>query len=255
MRSHLLRSFLAAFLVVVVASQAAAQPTTPRLVVVLRDETGSFKRYFADAQAAIARIVDGLGPGDTFIIIDVGGPFDPQTQVHETTLPSVPALIFEPSKTFRDYQLKQAILDNRWAAAKRLKATITEEVARPLSAKKGTDVFAVLDYASHRMQEFEGEKRIVLVSDLETDIAGMRTALPPRQRYAFTSVVADALFVPWHGSRQTGVKMNAWREWFTSGGARSFQMYDEARSRTISILAASTVPTRVVSPFAKLTSN
>ena len=190
------------------------------------------------------------GPGDTLIVIDLGGRFDAGAQVHDITLDSVQTHALQPPRTLLEYRKTQAVLDDRWGSANRVKSGALELLGPPV-ARTGTDIPAVLDYAAHRLGSLEGERYLIVLSDLETDTADARTSLPPASAFRFAGVSVTTMFVPWQGSAQTAPRMGKWQEWFTNAGARSFASYDEAQSRRVTPLEASQVPTRAQSPFAR----
>jgi len=230
------------------AGDAGAHVPEPRVVAVIRDCTPSFARYAEDARHAIARIAGRIGPGDTMVLIDLGGRFDARTQVDDITLDPVPAQALRPPATLLEYRKAQATLDERWGVANRETTRFLERLAQPCS-RNGTDIPAVLDYTAHMLSTLQGRNQLILLSDLETDTTGVRSSLPPANAFRFRDVGVTAMFVPWKGSAETTSRMDTWREWFLKAGAASFASHDEAQSRKVTPVEASQVPTRASSPF------
>jgi hypothetical protein len=233
------------------ASHAVAQTPATRVVMVIRDRTPSFARYVGDANEAIIRIISRLGPGDTLIMIDLGGPFDARTHVHDMAFEPIPTNALQPPRTLLEHRKAQAIIDARWESAKQAKIRAVELLSRQAD-RKGTDIPSVLDYAAHLLASFSSDRHLIVLSDLETDTTGVRTSLPPRVPFRFPAVSVTAMFVPWKGSAQTGLRMERWQEWFAKAGARSFTSYDEAQSRIITPLEVNQVPRRALSPFVRV---
>ena len=168
----------------------------------------------------------------------------------------MPPAVLVPPSGLLEFNRKQKALEAIWAEANVNKPRLRKDLADPISLQGvGTDIFSALDYASYRLRSFDGDRRLIICSDLAQDSEGVKTTFPPRQRYPFPRVVVEALFVPWHGSVQTVAQMQAWCEWFTAAGAADFKMYDEVQSTTIRALAPSSVPVRLSSPFAKRAKN
>ena len=252
------REFLLAsggFLMGAAALTAQASQPASRAVVILRDRTASFKRNLKPANDAILRAISAIGPGDTFLLIEVGGGgrFDPITQVREASAPTVLAELLATPANMQQFGNRTARLKAVWLETERARQSAREAVVRPVSINVDeTNVYSALDYAAGRLMKLEGERYLILMSDLIHDVEGLKTDLPPKEKYPFTGVRAKAMFVPWQGSAAAKRQMEAWQKWFTTAGAQSFEMLDEAQSLHAQVLPPSSVPSRVPSPFGSL---
>jgi hypothetical protein len=231
------------------AAPVAVAPTS-RVIAVVRDRTPSFARFYADAIAAIGRVVSNLGPGDTFLMIDLGGKFDPLTHVYERGIPAVADGTLSDPKTVPDFYRKQRLLDAKWTEVEAFKAEIAAQVRKGGPNLVGSTIPAVMEYAENRLVAVQGHKFLLVVSDLETDEPGRRTSLPPARPMLFPGVEVVALFAPWQRAGQTKARTDAWRAWLGAGKAASFVVYDQAQSKTITAVPNSSVPRKLVHPLA-----
>jgi hypothetical protein len=252
-RNTLSRSILVSLLAAapsVLIGQPVAQPPrlAKRLVVVLRDQTQSFASNLSEANQVICRIVANLGPGDRLLLVDIGGGFLPQKQVRETPFPPLFAGVLRSSNA-QEYSRNKRQLEDSWMETERIKQRLSQEIARPVSINvANTDIYTPLEYVSGRVAGFDGERYLVLLSDLVTDAAGLKTEGPPRNQMMFPGTKVTALFVPWKPGGKNDSKMKAWRKWFEAAGA-TFTMHDEVESPGIALIERSSVPKRPGNPL------
>jgi hypothetical protein len=140
----------------------------PRCVVVLRDVMCSFVSNLSAANAKIFEIVNALGPGDRFLLIDIGPSFDPKDNVKvDCAMPDLPGEMAEPSRTEIEWQQKQETADEVWQAVDGSKEAILGYLQRKARAHcGGTDIFLALEYVS---------KRLSRRTECETDLFIMST--------------------------------------------------------------------------------
>jgi len=234
----------------VLLGQSAAPPPQPpkRLIVVLRDQTQSFKTTLAEANQVVGRIVANMGPGDRLLLVEVGGAFAPHRQVRETLFPQLSPSVFR-SVNAEEFGRNKRYLESAWLEAEGIKRRLTEEIAKPVSIDVAhTDIYTPLEYASGRMAGFDGEKYLILLSDLMTDVTGLKTEGPPKKQMPFPNTKVTALFVPWNSGGKSDSKMKAWRQWFEGAGA-TFTMHDEVESPSIVAIETSSVPKRPGNPL------
>src|ERR1700736_759465 len=87
---------------------AAAGLPDPRFIVAVLDLTPSFP-YAAESVSKIKGVVRALGPGDTFLLLTLGGDFSPAKNVAiQCIMPKMHPGLFAPAHTFRDWQERQA---------------------------------------------------------------------------------------------------------------------------------------------------
>jgi hypothetical protein len=241
--------------VAVLVAQPPMQVPSARLCVVLRDQTSSFRRLLPACDLAIGRILDATGPGDTVLVIEIaGGRFDAGRQVHEMALPGVRAEVFQ-SKNNIDFNGHSAELKKAWDAAGPIREEFRRELEKPVSLNVGdTNLYAALEYAWSRARGFQGAVVLVTASDLVYEMGSVKSGLPPlsaawaKQKGALAGAAAVAMFVPFQAGGASDRKLEAWRSFFASAGAR-FAAYDESQSRSVAPFPPSPVPRKLIHPM------
>jgi hypothetical protein len=224
----------------------------PRLLCAIRDRTGSFQRHLDAANAVLRRCVGAMGPGDGFLLIEVGRGFDASRQVREQRLPDFPEELLIPPKTYPEYLRQKAEMERLWTDVETRKRVMLDYVeSEPSIPTSSTDIYSALDYAAHRLLSFVGERHLLIASDLVHDMAGVVSDLPPKALRPFPRTRVAALFVPWEGSARASRKAEAWRKYFEAAGAAEFEMYDEAESPGLQPLSSNTSPQSPVNPLTK----
>jgi hypothetical protein len=244
------RSLLTALVVAVSLSVAAAELPLQRLIVVVRDRSGSFKPFAVDANTSIAKQLAAAGPGDTLVLIDIEEAFDPKRHAHERVLAAPPKSVFERQRTLREYRSQLAALKRAWSSADQEVSAFRNLVQRagPVTAKR-SDLFTALEYAATRLERHGGERFLLIYSDLDHDAAGIRTGLPPVSRMSFARVHVTSLFVPWRGSEAAKKKEQGWRDWFAASGASAFTLHDTVTSPNALALAPNSTPRTLQNPL------
>jgi hypothetical protein len=239
-RSVLLAAMYAASLFSAAAGTAPTQPRTRTILAVL-DTTPSYRGGEA-ARERIRAVVRALGPGDIFLLLELGGRFSPESSVRvQCIMPRVTPDLLTAARNIPEFQQRKGRLDAVWAAAQAKQSAVLRALERPWHGRDVTPLYQLLDYVSHWLATAPpGERWLMLFSDLKHDAAGVKSGLPPSRPLAFAGVAASALFVPWEGdwSRREA----AWAEWFRRSGAAGFSMLDGARSQAVSLLAPNGTP-------------
>ncbi|HEY4129442.1 MAG TPA: hypothetical protein VGM50_02440 [Gemmatimonadaceae bacterium] len=233
-------------------ARVMAQTPAGRTVVFLRDRSSSFQAQRPKCTAAATRAIQALGPGDTFILIDVGLVFDVDSQVYAEQFAPVPRdLSLQPS-TLRETRRAQMRLDSIWARAEESRTRLLARVTKHDSIDgHGTDLDAALDYASHRLVDTDGPRDMIICSDLIQTKRGAQRSEPPHYVIPFHGLSATAIFVPWNGGAANDRRAAQWRQWFQAGGATQFVLLDPSQSVAFIPLTPTLVSRRVASPFAR----
>lgn len=231
---------------------AARRTTFPskRFVVVLFDESDSFKRHRTTALQKLREIVAALGATDQFLFITIGPSFKPADNVKvECRMPDLQQLLLNPAKTLSEYESRQRDLNLLWRAVAQKQSAILryfDEFSTHPTAD-GSEVWLPLAYAAHRLAEADGyEKFLFAVTDLSQSARGIKSDKPPTTgEFSFQGVQVKALFVPWQAS---GVNLRSWEQFFIQHGAQGFSAHDPAASKTQQLLPPSAVPKKLRPP-------
>jgi hypothetical protein len=230
----------------------------PRYVVVILDLTVSFK-YLTDAEQAVNRILEALGPKDIFVLLAIKARFDPAQSVAEARMPELRPEIFTESSKILDYERKQAQLNAAWKRVAEIRKAIQEQVKKTSATltQEASQVWEPLEYASRRFSDAtEYDRVLVVLSDLKHEVAGVRSELPPdKSNASFSGTRVEVLFVPYRDANAYQKKSLAWESWFKQKGAQSVVLRDPAQSRLAQPVELSTVPKLLHSPFKKPISN
>jgi hypothetical protein len=247
---HVIVSLLAVFALVSTLSVpvcgAASPPVPPipptRCILAVLDVTPSYHGGVA-AIGRIKGVVHSLGPGDTFVLLKLGGNFSPEDSVKlQCNMPPVASDLLEPARNIPEFQQRKERLDADWASARRKQALLLHALDRPWPGQDITPLYQLMEYLSHWLATAPplAEKRLLLFTDLKHDAAGLSSVMPPKQPLAFTGVSALALFVPWEND--WSARQKAWADWFDRSGAPGFSMLDAARSQVVPLLPPNTTP-------------
>lgn len=247
---------IARLLILLLISNTAISSTTAndeaRVVIVLLDVTRSFT-FKEQAIEQIQAVIKRLGPGDEFLLIEIGPPpFQPDKKVKiQAMMPSVPEWVLVPPKNIYEYKKRQRILDLIWAKVRGQQKSMLTFLEQPIAFQKGgTDLYAALEYAAQRFMAKENRSKILLIySDLVQDL-GVATPDPPKKGLAgFDQAHVSVLFVPWENQSAWESKEKKWRTYFEACHAQSFNMHEPAESKTQTSLSPSRIPTKLKSPF------
>jgi len=221
-----------------------------RVVIALRDITPSFK-FGADSNKGILLIANALGPGDTFILADIGSTFLPEKNVKfQCRMPNVSQDILQPVGNLVLWRQNQAKLNRTWSEVDQVKKKIAELLKVPVK-EEDTDFYTALEYCSLRFSsETQKEKFLFIFSDLTEDLRGEPNEDPPSVPLGFNGVHVHILFCPWHGQAEWKPKKQAWQAWFVGKGkAKEFTLHEPGESKLIKLLEKSPVPRKLKSPF------
>lgn len=226
----------------------------PRCVVVLRDVTCSFGSNLNAADAKIAEIIKALGPGDRFVLMDIGPSFEPKDNVKvDCAMPDLPGGTAEPSRTEIEWQQKQETADEVWQAVDGNKEAILSYLQKRARARcGGTNIFLALEYVSKRLSRpTNADVDVFIFSDLTQENGTLRTSLPPPYSLDFNGASVHVLFVPWRSKSQWEKIESPWRDWFAiRRKAFAFEMFEPAESTSEVLLDASLAPRVLPSAFA-----
>lgn len=224
-----------------------------RMVIVLLDVTPSFKSIDG-AIGQIKAVIQRLGPGDEFLLVEVGEPpFQPQKKVKiQAMMPSVPDGLLEPSQNIHEWKQRRWTLSQIWAKVQSHQKAMLAFLAQPIPLQHGgTDLYAALEYAAQRFGAAkENRPKILLIySDLVKDL-GVATTEPPSKGLAgFNQTHVSVFFLPWESQAAWEGKENKWRAYFEACHVKSFAMYEPAQSQTQTPLKESGIPKTPKSPF------
>jgi hypothetical protein len=234
---------------------AQAQPSAPvgRAVVNVLDLSTSFE-YKIEALQGFGRTVQSSGPADNLITIQIANGFDVGRQVAEFSMPPVDPELLVPPPSYPAFLQAKSGLAKLWQETDRRKTEIRQFMQKPLKLDtSGSNIVGVLEYSAHRFQDMPGTyglKVLGLYTDMIHDFHGLKTEMPPRERFPFKGVEVRLLFVPWRGAA-TQRMVKAWRDYFLACGAASFGVYDESQSLSVNLLPPSPVPRVPANPFIK----
>jgi hypothetical protein len=234
--------FALSIAVCVAASNPAPSRSQSRCILAVLDVTPSYHGGVA-AMDRIKGVVRALGPGDTFLLLKLGGTFSPEDSVKvQCLMPPVAPDLLEPARNIPEFQQRKARLDAEWAAAARKQAALLRALDKPWPGQYVTPPYLLLEYVSHWLATAppSAEKRLLLFTDLKHDAAGVNSAMPPKRPLAFGGVSALALFVPWEDD--WAAREKAWADWFGRSGSPGFSMLDAARSSVAPLLAPNSTP-------------
>jgi hypothetical protein len=218
------------FLTILIPDPQAGAAGLPdeRIIVAVLDLTPSF-HYTAEAVGKIKGVVRALGPGDTFLLVTLGGEFSPARNVAvQCIMPKIGSDALVPAENIRVWREHQSRIEAAWGGSALKQAAVLRALDRPFKQENVTPLYQALDYLSHWFASppGSGRRQLLIFSDLEHDYAGVRSSLPPKQQMNFRGVYVMAAFVPWRAdwvARET-----AWHAWLAS---TDFTMLDEARAR------------------------
>ena len=190
-----------------------AQALPVRTVVFLRDRSLSFEAQRPTCTATATQAVQSLGPGDTFILVDVGLVFDVDKQVYAEQFAPIPRELSLQPATLQETRRAQMRLDSVWADAETTRARLRARVEkRDYIDGRGTDFDAALDYASHRFVDADGERHLIICSDLIQAKRGAERSGPQNIVVPFHGVWATAIFVPWSGRAANDRRTTQWQQ-------------------------------------------
>lgn len=224
-----------------------ARPYTGRALLVLLDLSLSFGNM-ADANRKLSEVAAALGPGDEFVLVRFGGPFDEARNVAvDSTMPPIPPdllLIAPGTKTWKE---KQRRLNSIWVTVDKNRRAIEGYLPTvKLKAQLTTPLDDALNYASTRLAKSQGERHLLILSDLIQDSDGVKRDAPPNRPLGFEGAHVRALFVPWR--RDWPRREAEWGAWFRQSRAVDFHMFDGSQSRGVRLIpmsgAARLVPGR-----------
>jgi len=212
-----------------------------RSVAALWDVSGSFAGL-EDANKKISEVAAALGPGDQFLLIQVGGAFDERTNVViECTMPEIPAALLSPSAEMRPWKEKQIQLAGIWSQVEKQRQAILQYLptVKP-SPKATTPLDDAFSYAAGRLERAKGARYLIVFSDLIQDSNGVKRDGPPSGALPLSGVRAVALFVPWASDWKA--REQRWAEWFRKSHAIGFQMFDGAESKAVRVIEPTQAP-------------
>lgn len=224
-----------------------------RFIIVLLDVSKSFL-YLQKAQPQIDKIVAALGPGDTVLIAVIAGAFDPAHSILiERTLPDIPAACMKTPLNLREQNERQAALNMIWQKVEGQKQEILEISHKVALQVLSTDLHTALAYAAQRFaQAGDVQKQLLLFTDMEQDVRGVKTTQPPSASgLSLKAVQVQALFVPWHDANAWQQLAQAWAGWGAARGAQNFTLHDPGQSAQLQLLAPSAAPKTVPPVFAR----
>ena len=236
-----------------VIPQTTGNEVKARMVIVLLDVTPSFKSI-DQALEQIKAVIQRLGPGDEFLLVEVGEPpFLPEKKVKfQAVMPSVPERLLSPSKNIHEWKQRQHTLDLIWAKVRGRQKLMLASLEQPIPLQHGgTDLYAALEYAAQRFGAAkENRPKILLIySDLVQD-KGVPTNDPPKKGLAgFNQADVSVFFVPWESQEAWEGKENKWRAYFEACHVKSVAMSEPAQSQTQTPLKESGIPKTPKSPF------
>jgi len=215
-----------------------------RCIVALWDCSGSFGSI-SDARKKLSEVVTALGPGDEFVIVQVGGPFDEKANVPvECRMPSIPPQTLSIAVDMKVWKQRQINLSAIWGEVEQQKNLVLKYLPTvrpsPQSTTPLDDAFA---YAATRLHPGASARYLLIFSDLIQDSDGLKRDGPPSSVLPFPGATVTALFVPWR--RDWREREGRWVAWFSRAQAASFRMFDGSQSKGITLLPPSAVP-RVV---------
>jgi hypothetical protein len=218
---------------------AASAPS--RLVIVGRDITPSYC-CLDQAEQRIEEVVSCLGPGDKFYLIDIGSSFNPENHVKVIlNLPPVPGELLD-QQTLSGLLDRSKRLNLVLAASEKRKAKILNYLGQPVAKdRRGTDIHGFLAYAAQLLaNDPSEEKDLLLFTDLQHDLSGVRTDRPPSKRLSMPGIRAMVLFMPYDA--KWAERQAAWSRFFDQSGASAVTLLDAAMSRTAPLLTRRTLP-------------
>lgn len=234
-----------------VQARARGMVPAPRIVFALIDKTGSF-HFHGQSMQKILDMIDNLGPGDRFYLIDIGPEFRPETNLRiQLHMPDVPADILKP-ETPEEWERNQDKLEAVWQDVALHQHSISAFLHHSGPESSGqTDVFGALEYCSERLgREGPGERYVFIFSDLIHDLRDVTTANPPSFPLSFSGAQINVLFMPRRDRLEWDAKETAWRTWsLQKAGAVSFAMFDPAESEIAPLLKSSSVLRSLPSSF------
>jgi hypothetical protein len=246
------QTIIALLLALLLALAGFAQPPVPatlpepRVIVAVLDRSPSF-RYSSEARDKIKAIVRALGPGDTFLLLTLGGEFSPaKDALIQCIMPEIDASLLLPAHTVRQWRDRQTRIAAVWSASSQKQGAVLSALDHPLAPADGTPLYQLLGYVAHWFGSAPPHARRILVifSDLEHDYSGLRSNLPPKGKLPFADIAVTAAFVPWGPAWDT--RERAWREWFASA---RFAMLDDASARNAVLLQPNATPRQALKAF------
>jgi hypothetical protein len=208
----------------------AAESLPPRLIVAVRDVTPSYC-CLAAANQKLREVVAALGPGDRFVLIDLGSHFSPEKQVKViATLPAIPVELLNDDRLSGMRQRMERI-SRLIATVEGGKKAILDYLARPVAIDRaGTDVLGVLRYTATLLTDDASEEKYALwFSDLVHELGAVRTRFPPPGPLPMTGARVELLFMPFGADWEPRKK--AWTRFFLQSGASDVQVWDAGVSR------------------------
>jgi hypothetical protein len=138
----------------------------------------------------------------------------------------------------RTWKEKQRRLNAIWSTVEENRLAIRNYLGTvELKAQPTTPLDEALSYASMRLARSQGERHLLILSDLVQDSDGIKRADPPQRILPFEEARVAALFVPW--SRGWSRREAAWGGWFNKSCAVAFHMFDGSQSRGVCLLPMS----------------
>jgi len=217
---------------------AASRPFAGRSIILLLDLSLSFGNM-ADANRKLTEIAAALGPGDEFVLVQFGGPFDEtKNVVVDAAMPAIPPDLLLITANAKEWKQKQRRLNAIWTVVETNRRAIREYLPKvKLKTQPSTPLDDALAYASTRLAKAKGERHLLILSDLVQDSDRVKREGPPMKAMSFGAAHVTALFVPWNRDWD---RLDArWRDWFKLSRASEFHMYDGSQSRGVSLIPMS----------------
>ena len=125
-----------------------------RCIFVLRDVSPSFYQQLPAANHRIQSVVQMCGPDDQLVIIDVGRPFQPKSNVRvQGDMPFSSAPILELTHNIKRWRDNQALLDALWNDVGGKVQAIKKFLDQPVARSNSTDLYGALEYCSLRRKQ------------------------------------------------------------------------------------------------------